>query len=506
MRQAALAFASAVLLAGPTAIAFFSGGYFDTPRLWGLAFAWLLVLIAVVCVPRPFPSSLAGRLVLAGMAALTAWTAISLLWAPLSGAALDDVQRLLLYLGVLIAAVALLGRVPARRAVEPALGLGACVVVGYGVAGRLLPGLIDPAISLRAGGRLDQPLTYWNGVGALAAFGFVLCAHLLADRSRLAWLRAVAAAACGPLALGLYLSYSRGAIAGLVLGVLVILAVDPTRATLRSLGVALAVGVGAVVAGAPFDGVADLTGSPSHREQQGLVALVLLLAVMAVGAALAAWSARSDARTHGADADRRLPGARLLPAAAVAAAVAALCIVVAGGIAERAGDAARTDRQDAGRLTSLQSNRREYWRVAIEAFADRPVQGLGSGGFRVRWLQDRPIPEVVRNAHSLPLETAAELGLVGLLALLTLLGGAALAAARALARRPALTGGWVAACSVFLLHACMDWGWQMPAVALPFLVLVGALVAAAQEPSVAAGEGADAGAGAGEDVLVAESA
>ncbi|CAB4930082.1 unannotated protein [freshwater metagenome] len=506
MRQAALALASAVLLAGPTVIAFFSGGYFDTPRLWGLALAWVLVLIAALCAPRPLPRALPGRLVLGGMAALTASTAISIAWAPLSGAALDDVQRLLLYLGALIAAIALLRRDRMARAIEPALGFGACLVVAYGVAGRLLPGVLQPDVSLRAGGRLDQPLTYWNGMGALAAIGVVLCVHLGADRTRSARLRALAIAACAPLSAGLYLSYSRGAIAGLVVGLLVILALDPTRSALRALAVAAGVGAAGVLACAPFDGVADLTGSLGHRERQGLVALALLIGVMLVGAVAAVWLTRSDARRPEAADASRLPGARLLPAAAATAFVAALCVVVIGGLTERAGDAARTDLQSAGRLTSLQSNRYEYWRVAAGAFADRPVQGLGSSGFRVRWLEERPIPEVVRNAHSLPLETAAELGLVGLLALLALLGGAGLAAMRALARRPGLSAGWVAACAVFLLHAFMDWGWQMPAVALPFVLLVGALAAVADEDLAASGETPDLAARTGEARAVAEPA
>ena len=32
-----------------------------------------------------------------------------------------------------------------------------------------------------AAGRLDQPLTYWNATGALAALGLVLCARVAGD-------------------------------------------------------------------------------------------------------------------------------------------------------------------------------------------------------------------------------------------------------------------------------------------------------------------------------------
>ena len=44
----------------------------------------------------------------AGLAGLAAWSAVSLTWAPLVEAGFDNVQRLLLYLGVLLAAIAAL--------------------------------------------------------------------------------------------------------------------------------------------------------------------------------------------------------------------------------------------------------------------------------------------------------------------------------------------------------------------------------------------------------------
>ena len=43
----------AVLLAGPTALAFFSGGYFDGPRAWAGLVAWALVAVAVLAAPAP---------------------------------------------------------------------------------------------------------------------------------------------------------------------------------------------------------------------------------------------------------------------------------------------------------------------------------------------------------------------------------------------------------------------------------------------------------------------
>src|SRR5947208_2833494 len=83
-------------------------------------------------------------------------------WAPLYAPATQAVQRDLLYLGVLLAAAALLRTPAARRAAEPALAAGTVVVIGYALSERLLPGVIQFAHSGAALGRLEQPLTYWN--------------------------------------------------------------------------------------------------------------------------------------------------------------------------------------------------------------------------------------------------------------------------------------------------------------------------------------------------------
>ena len=98
-------------------------------------------------------------------------------------------------------------------------------------------------------------------------------------------------------------------------------------------------------------------------------------------------------------------------------------------------------------------------------FADHPLNGVGSGGFAVEWLQRRDIAEGVRDAHSLYLETAAELGLVGLPRWPLFLGGIVLAARRGRSRAV------VAALVAFALHAGLDWDWELPALTLTALLL-----------------------------------
>ena len=62
-----------------------------------------------------------------------------------------------------------------------AVAAGALVVIGYGLSARLLPALLTFARSTSAQGRLEQPLTYWNAIGAVAAIGLALSAHLAGE-------------------------------------------------------------------------------------------------------------------------------------------------------------------------------------------------------------------------------------------------------------------------------------------------------------------------------------
>ena len=161
-------------------------------------------------------------------------------------------------------------------------------MIGYGLSGRLLPGLIELDRSRSAGGRLEQPITYWNAEGALAAVGLLLCARLIGDRSRPPWMRAAAAAASAPLGAGVYLSYSRGAIAVAVLGLVMLVAALPrARPAAAPRSPRFAAGAAASVAAAAFPGVAALEGS--HPERDGAV----VLAILALIAAAAALSTRT---------------------------------------------------------------------------------------------------------------------------------------------------------------------------------------------------------------------
>ena len=214
----------------------------------------------------------------------------------------------------------------------------------------------------------------------------------------------------------------------------------------------------------------DVEGSSG----QGAAMLVVLALLGGAAALVVSRSGAAGART--------LRLARPLALAALAALLAGTVVAAATG---GQGPASSTA---ADRLVSVQSNRYEYWRVAGAVFADHPLRGIGSGSFQVEWLQRREIAEGVRDAHSLYLETAAELGLVGLLALAAFLAGVVLAARDALRREGAGAAGAVAALAVFGVHAGVDWDWEMPALALTAVLLAARLAGASDVSSRSAVE------------------
>lgn len=114
-------------------------------------------------------------------------------------------------------------------------------------------------------------------------------------------------------------------------------------------------------------------------------------------------------------------------------------------------------------LTLFGENRPHYWRVAWQDVKEHPVLGSGAGTFGAYWLEHRPIDEFVHDAHSLFLETLAELGPFGL-TLLAVGLGAPLAALRH--RQDRVVAAALGAYTAFLLHAAVDWDWEFGAVVL----------------------------------------
>ena len=128
------------------------------------------------------------------------------------------------------------------------------------------------------------------------------------------------------------------------------------------------------------------------------------------------------------------------------------------------------------------SDRVAYWRVALDDIEPIHSLGSGAGSFEVAWLHYRTSPVSTLDAHNLYLETLAELGPLGLALLL----GALFVPLRCLLSRPrrpvtvAAGGAYVA----FLVHAALDWDWEMPAVVVTGLVCGLALTVASHDDAM----------------------
>ncbi len=472
MRRSPATLGAVALITGPFVLAFFSGGFFDRPRIVAGLVAWALVAVAVLVAPQPLPSSRAGRVALGGLALLCVWTALSIIWSPIAGRAQDDLQRLVLYLGFFIAAIALLRAEQTRRPLEPLLVLGAFVVVAYGLSERLVPDLIELSRSRTSAGRLEQPISYWNALGAVAAIGFVMAVRVSGDVDRPRLVRMAAAASGVTLGLGIYLSFSRGALAAAAAGLLVLLALAPSgRAQLRSALLVSGLAALAALLATAFDSVQSLELGEQGDSGEGLQMLLALIGLSLAAAVAVPRRGRL-----------RLPSPTLGVSRPVAVLGSAVIVVVAATAAVAVFDGrpevtSPAPGADPERFRSVDTNRYRYWEVAGRAWMDEPIAGVGSGGFQVRWLRERDRVDSSGDAHSLYIETAAELGLVGLGCLALFLGGIAVAVARLCRVSPATGAGIAAGLVVWAVHAGLDWDWEMPAVTLPALLLAAAAIA-----------------------------
>jgi hypothetical protein len=435
------------------------------PTTWGWAAIGLLFVAAAGVILQP--ALQLGRLdaaFLIGLAALAVLTGVSWLWSESRPLTMLELERTIVYLG---GAFALLV-VARRRSFAVALGgLLAVVVVicGHALATRLVPDRVTwPRSSVTF--RLAGVFAYPNALGIVAVLGLLLALGFAADSERAA-VRAAAAASTVPVGLALYFANSRGAWASLAVGLVAATAVAPRRRHLaKAAGVLLAVGALAIWLASRSIPLTRWTDPPAAAHDGHRLALAALL--LAATAAL----------TTG-------PRTRRVMVAVLVTAILAVAVAPSGfrnatlAIAAGVPGGAPPGTTPGERLFSTTTNSRTaYWRVALSDFAHHPAVGSGAGTFVREWYRHRRIRADVTDAHSLYLETLAELGVVGLSLLLLVLAIPVVAATR-IRGRP-LVAGTFGAYVAFAAHAAVDWDWELPAATLAGLFCGCMLIVAAR--------------------------
>src|SRR3989449_10568745 len=99
------------------------------------------------------------------------------------------------------------------------LVIGISIVCAAGLISRLAPDVWHPAPDV-ANERLSYPVTYWNALGLLAVVGFIFSFHLTCTLHERRLVSLLAASALPLLAATLFFTFSRGAIAVGVVGVI----------------------------------------------------------------------------------------------------------------------------------------------------------------------------------------------------------------------------------------------------------------------------------------------
>lgn len=471
-----LAVGSVVLV--PVAIGAASGGYFSSAWGW-IAVIGLWAIAVALMISAPSLSRLESAF-LAALLAFVGWVALSALWSE-STFALREVERDLAYVVVPLAAFVFLRRASVSLLLG-SLTVGIGLLATYSLATRLFPDRIGSYDSV-AVYRLSTPIGYWNSLGILSAIGIVLASGFVA-RSRSAVVRGAAAAGLVFLATALYFTYSRGSWLALGLALVVLVAFDPNRLqALAAVAGAAIVPAVAVWLSARQDALTHQRASVAAAADQGhrLALLLVVLAVLAsaVGVIVGAVSARVSAP----------PALRktLALVLGVAVIVGAVGVVVAyGNPVSRAWNAfaeppPKTKVDLNARLFSFSGNgRAELWRASWDDFKSHPLAGTGAGSYEQRWLESRDVSLKVRDAHSLYVEVLGELGLVGLVLLVAAFAVPVAAAFKARRRHP-LVPFALAAYGAFLVHAGVDWDWEMPVVVLAGLLCGVALLVWARD-------------------------
>jgi tetratricopeptide (TPR) repeat protein len=471
------------------------GGYDVVVRSeTGIAVWWIVLLGALIGVLPVRGLSRPAWVALGLLAGFGLWTAAAVSWSESEERTVIEAARVATYLGVLALALSAQGREGLRRVVY-SIGFALAVVGALALLSRLHPAWFPSneagaAFDLRS--RLNYPVNYWNGLAAMMAIGVPLVLAIALDARRIA-VKALATAAVPVMALTAFYTLSRGGAVEVAAGFAMFLMLYPRRLTALPTLI-LAVGGSALLITAATQRHAledGLTTSAALDQGDSMLTFTL---VVCVGVALVR-GALALAERH-----ELVPHVRVSRRASITALCTALfagaVVAIAAGTPGTVSDAWDEFKQPAvpeqnttvERFQSASGNGRyQYWQAAIEAGETDPLKGIGPGTYEYFWAREGSIPGFVRDAHSLFLETFAELGIPGLVLILALvLGIVGFAIWRSLnatlAARPWFAAA-AAAATAFAVAAAIDWAWELSVIPVCFLLLAAAVVGAERAPS-----------------------
>jgi O-Antigen ligase len=459
-------------------LGFAQGGYSQEAVAVSTVVIWVAVAVGIVLglwrrseIPR---AALVSGISLLGLLVLSA---ASMAWADDPGRSFNASIRVAGYLGLFTLVVVAAPRT-GKRAWVLGLAAGLTIVCAAALGSRFAPTLFGDAdrelgaAIPNAAGRLSYPIGYWNGLAALLAINAVLLAWLGAHARGRAG-RALAVGLLPLPLLGIYLASSRGGLAAAAVGgaVLLILAGNRRAVLAGALLGGAGGGVLVLVARTQGDFVDGVAGASATHQGE----LMLLVTLVCVGLVVAG-RYRLDPWLQGARSVRR----RLWPAAVLLVIVVGVFIALASRDSGEVGATGGSGQGvAAGHLTSAgASGRYQFWQAALDAFASHPFGGVGAGNFELYWNAHPQLALALVNAHSLYLETLAELGPAGLALVLAFLAIPVAVAARRSSRGSAVEeDAALAVLAAGALSAALEWTWQIPAAFAPVIVVAGLMVA-----------------------------
>ena len=475
--------------------AFNAGGFF--PGAPAMVSVGLAVILAVRLLLRRTlaPVTPMVALCIGALALYAGWTLASASWSHSSWRAVVEYDRSLLYLLVLLLFASVGTGTRDLKWMVRGLGLGIFVVCAAALTSRLLPDLVSTPSSY-IDNRLSYPVTYWNTLGLLAAIGTILALYLTTSRDEPRSLRVIGAALAPIFLTTLFFTFSRGANLGGAVGLVTYIGFARPKSLVGGLSATVPASIPVLIAA--YNSEALVGDHPTGRiavAQGHHVAFVLVISVILAGAVRALILVGEPRFDRLRQRLRVPPQHRRQTRTAIGVTVVIALLTTAAAVDAPSYLSHQFDRFVSGqspgtpgdpktRLTDpAGKSRLELWDVALkDGFEPEKLAGQGAGTFQLVWAKNRDVlfdgNRTARDAHSLYVETLSDLGIVGLVLVLVFVGAALGGLIRLIPGPDRCTyAALTAIMTTWVIHAGIDWDWEMPVATAWVFAIGGAALA-----------------------------